>query len=298
MSARLFLAILVLATEVSGQETEKWHPLCPPQSGRNHPVTFSRSAGALTISVGFTPEKDLSGDAQSCRFRLISSSGATVVRGTGDFLGEPELVDVDGDGLSEIVLTTGDSGTAHCGALYIVKQRPAQLLKRLENCSSPAIVNFAQQPQPLIVMRDPTFWTEDQHFIPFMCHICSPTPSVYFRLENGKLRNVSGEMSAAYDRDIADERSRLGRANLKALVAARDLHEIDLVSRTDANRLGDTLFTVLRIVTDYLYSGRQQQAWRALDDMWPAWDRERIQRWLLKRIAESRRRGTLAFENR
>ena len=43
---------------------------------------------------------------------------------------------------------------------------------------------------------------------------------------------------------------------------------------------------VLTVVLAYLYSGRELQAWKALDEMWPRFDRQRIKRLILKTRAE------------
>jgi hypothetical protein len=47
---------------------------------------------------------------------------------------------------------------------------------------------------------------------------------------------------------------------------------------------------VLTIVLDYVYSGREDDALKALDEMWPAGDVSRIK----SLIGERRRRGLLA----
>ena len=39
---------------------------------------------------------------------------------------------------------------------------------------------------------------------------------------------------------------------------------------------------VLEIVYSYLYSGREDEAWQTLDNMWPAADRERIKKLIIK----------------
>lgn len=44
----------------------------------------------------------------------------------------------------------------------------------------------------------------------------------------------------------------------------------------------DTRMAVLRRILNYLYSGREQQAWQTLHEMWPADDQERIKKALLK----------------
>jgi hypothetical protein len=42
------------------------------------------------------------------------------------------------------------------------------------------------------------------------------------------------------------------------------------------HRLRDAKVKVLEVVWNYLYSGREQQAWRELSEMWPAGDEARI----------------------
>jgi len=42
------------------------------------------------------------------------------------------------------------------------------------------------------------------------------------------------------------------------------------------HRLRLTKIKVLEIVWAYLYSGREQEAWQALTDMWPTSDFERV----------------------
>jgi hypothetical protein len=47
---------------------------------------------------------------------------------------------------------------------------------------------------------------------------------------------------------------------------------------------------VLAIVLGYLYSGREEQAWKALDEMWPSADKNRVRSLILER----RKRGLMA----
>jgi hypothetical protein len=44
------------------------------------------------------------------------------------------------------------------------------------------------------------------------------------------------------------------------------------------------------VVLNYLYSGREDQAWQALDEMWPPADESRVRSLILER----RKRGLLA----
>ena len=51
---------------------------------------------------------------------------------------------------------------------------------------------------------------------------------------------------------------------------------------------------VLDIVLAYLYGGRGQEAWKALDEMWPATDKPRMRQMILK----ARTSGILSEINR
>lgn len=53
------------------------------------------------------------------------------------------------------------------------------------------------------------------------------------------------------------------------------------------NGVGDDVKPlVLTIALAYLYSGRDAQAWKSIDEMWPSFDRERIKSLILKTWAE------------
>jgi len=47
------------------------------------------------------------------------------------------------------------------------------------------------------------------------------------------------------------------------------------------HELVTTKIQVMKIVADYLYSGRDQEAWETLSEMWPAQDMSRIRLVLL-----------------
>lgn len=102
-------------------------------------------------------------------------------------------------------------------------------------------------------------------------------PTLVLRFEGGRLMDASAQFQPYYDEQIAGLRNQVG---------AQDL--IDF-KKTDGRMLADsplpearrnqmlvTKARVLEIVTCFLYSGREQQAWDALAAMWPAADYDRI----------------------
>ena len=59
-----------------------------------------------------------------------------------------------------------------------------------------------------------------------------------------------------------------------------------------------TMPKVLTIVFANLYGGREQEAWKELDEMWPPTDKERIRKVILQKRAEGILRYTRPFAPR
>lgn len=102
-------------------------------------------------------------------------------------------------------------------------------------------------------------------------------PTVVLRFEDKKLMDVSSEFRPHFDGQIQILRSQLD---------ARQLSDFKQSDGKLANRIPSpnarpdglvaTKVKVLEIVWCYLYSGREQQAWDALAEMWPPADVDRI----------------------
>jgi hypothetical protein len=101
-------------------------------------------------------------------------------------------------------------------------------------------------------------------------------PEVILRLDGHSLLNSSGCFRDRYDKDIAYN----GRQHLTTRKVEQFLNAPPAKRNTDANIL-TTKGYILLVIADYLYSGREAQAWQALNEMWPANDRERIKAALL-----------------
>jgi len=96
-------------------------------------------------------------------------------------------------------------------------------------------------------------------------------PEVILRLDRHRLLNASACFRARYDEDIAHTR--------KHFLPTRKVEQFRNAPR--AKRDTNTENGILEIAADYLYSGREEQAWQALHEMWPANDQERIKNALL-----------------
>ena len=119
-------------------------------------------------------------------------------------------------------------------------------------------------------------------------------PAVVLRFVRGHLWDVSSEFQSYFDDEIARARSALdpqslrefknsnGRLPATAHFSAEDQRRSENLERTKAR--------VLQIVWAYLYSGREEEAWKSLAELWPPGDLERIR----AAILNARARGIRA----
>ena len=119
-------------------------------------------------------------------------------------------------------------------------------------------------------------------------------PTVILRFVHGRLLDVSSEFQSYFDGQIATLRSALdahdllnfknsnGRLPPTAYFSPEDLRRSENLLRTKIK--------VLQIVWSYLYSGREEDAWKSLADMWPPADLARIR----AAIVAARARGIRA----
>ena len=138
-------------------------------------------------------------------------------------------------------------------------------------------------------------WTHDAAALENFDHLSvaefDSAPSIVLRFERRQLLDVSSEFQDHFDSEIASARRDLdpdllqdfknsdGALSAEARLPVERLH-----------RLRNTKAKVLEIVWNYLYSGREEEAWRALSQMWPAADLSRIQ----TAIVNARARGIRA----
>ncbi len=94
--------------------------------------------------------------------------------------------------------------------------------------------------------------------------------------------DASSEFQPYFDQKIADERAKLNPQDLGDFKSSDG--KLASAAALPAGRLFQlrrVKVKVLEIVWSYLYSGREQEAWRSLAEMWPAADLDRIRAALL-----------------
>ena len=107
-------------------------------------------------------------------------------------------------------------------------------------------------------------------------------PTVALRFEQRRLVDVSSEFQPHFDSQIASLRSQLTVQQLGDFKKSDGILASPIPSSKEGVRdLLATKIKILEIVSCYLYSGRDQDAWNALAAMWPPADADRIRAALL-----------------
>src|ERR1700676_3128529 len=102
-------------------------------------------------------------------------------------------------------------------------------------------------------------------------------PTIVLRFEQGRLLDVSSEFQTYFDSEIANIREKINQQDLLDFKSSNGaLTPSTAFSAERLHRLRHVKARVLEIVWSYLYSGREQEAWRSLAEMWPAADVERV----------------------
>jgi hypothetical protein len=102
-------------------------------------------------------------------------------------------------------------------------------------------------------------------------------PPMVLRFVRGRLLDASSEFQSYFDQKIADERAMLNAQDLGDFKSSDGKLAIAAANPPDRLlQLRKVKVKVLEIVWSYLYSGREQEAWRSLSEMWPAADFDRI----------------------
>ncbi|MFZ0771588.1 MAG: hypothetical protein WCA49_15515 [Candidatus Sulfotelmatobacter sp.] len=214
-----------------------------------------------------------------CRGTITPPKGARVTVAQEWALSIDEISgnDINGGGTPDVVFDAFSGGENCCYLYWIVS------LKK-----KPEVIREIRNQVPLVFRKRPDGGTEirtgegsfDLFFLP---HSASVIPELVLRLDGDQLVDIGSEYREEYDRQIAKARSELSAADLEKFRQ----------SRYNQKMFADQLSTVKRVLTvvlNYLYSGREQQAWQALDEMWPPSDKERVRGLILERQA----RGLLA----
>jgi hypothetical protein len=115
-------------------------------------------------------------------------------------------------------------------------------------------------------------------------------PTYVLRFENERLVDATREFAPHFDQIIQDLRAKLSRDQLADFKKSDGKLAFSINGMERLRDLRATKIAVLEIVWSYLYSGREDQAWNTVREMWPVGDAGRIQ----SVIVDRRKRGILA----
>jgi hypothetical protein len=108
-------------------------------------------------------------------------------------------------------------------------------------------------------------------------------PTVVLRLEHGQFMDVSSEFQSYFDGEIAKIKAELLPQDREAFKASAAKLTADSPNSAERlHRLRLIKIKVLEIVWAYLYSGRDDEGWRSLAELWPTSDLDRIRSSLLQ----------------
>lgn len=113
-------------------------------------------------------------------------------------------------------------------------------------------------------------------------------PTSVLRFEQGRLLDVSAQFQPYYDHVIESVRAGLTARQLDTFKTSASQPGLKGIAEAERlHRIRETKIKVLEIVWSYVYSGRQDEAWKALGGMWPPQDVARVQ----QAIANARAHG-------
>ncbi|MFZ0395414.1 MAG: hypothetical protein WCF17_01635 [Terracidiphilus sp.] len=102
-------------------------------------------------------------------------------------------------------------------------------------------------------------------------------PTVVLRFEKKHLVDVSPEFTSHYDAQISELRAKIDHQELAAFKDSDGVLSFKVSNPSvDLHRLMRTKIKIIEIVWAYLYSGRDAEAWSALQQTWPSQDFNRI----------------------
>jgi hypothetical protein len=245
-----------LLTSVFGAQQADKANLCE-RSSRGQTVSVTYGRFKLTVT-------EPRNDTESCTFQVVAPAGEVLAHADyADYIPKPEYVDLDGDDTPELVVVAGSSGSGGYADSYVFSQAPQLRL-----------IKAVKEACPVEVLNGPTgraLVTCDLDFASFdgLCNACSPRPAVYLRLEQGQLRDRSQLFVRQYDEHIAGLRKQLSDRDVQAFLKSRNANDA-------AYEGSNARPSVLSIIIDYVYSGREPPARQVVETMWPTWDRERV----------------------
>ena len=255
--------------------------------GRGH---SEKEIAAFRVAIAPATADDHPGE---CHAAVLLSSGTAVYEAYGAEAAMNPISgkDVDGDGSPDVVLETVSADAFHYAVVSLAD--PPGLVREL-------VVSVPLNFEDLDGDGRVEIWARDYAFRDFdgLPAAVSPSPRIIFRLKGATLVHVSQAFWSEYEREIAEARGTISKDTLDTFMAVAvqgdESKKPKELGPEEQRKVTELKGTVLDIILAYLYGGRGQEAWKALDEMWPATDKPRMRQMILK----ARSSGILAEINR
>ena len=166
--------------------------------------------------------------------------------------------DINGDAQPELVLQEEPQGSGGFTSYLIATLNPLKLVT-----FGDTLTDFERDPNGGFVLH--TF-DRAYSFFEGSGNADSPVPDVFLKLEGSEFHDVGAEHWSEYDNKIKSIQNELTAEQLDRFRASDGRSSADLTTKE----------AVLRIVLEYLYGGKAQQAWDELARLWPESDQARI----------------------
>jgi hypothetical protein len=258
-----------------------------PTVCRNGEGRFSATLEGVTVTVEATTQHGLT--ERSCEATLVS--------------GESRLAVVEGAAAVDVDLMGADLGFGE--PVVAIQFRRSELDRR----TTYEIYSLSKTPHLLATLRGGALFSAADYKLDGKIDIRTVdpiavdgfegiplssfdfVPPVFLRFEKHKLLEVSAEYRQEFDQRIAALRSGLDRTALAEFKGSDGMLTGRFTMPAEELReLVSVKIRALEIVWAYLYSGREDEAWQALADMWPAADVDRVR----LAIMDARSRGISA----
>jgi hypothetical protein len=239
---------------------------CPYVKGFEHPERFN--GYTLRLNRGTKTPTD------RCRAVVTSTAGKRLIAARDWALKVDKIsgTDINGDDKPELVID-GYSGGERCCFTYTVVKLGASA-QVLRSIASNSALNFEKQDDGSVLIKGVDS-SMDYFVVP---HPMAVVPQVFLKMKGDTLEDVSAQFQPQYDKLIDDAKSQLTPADLEKFRQSRYNDKMFTDQLPTARR-------VLTIIVNYLYSGREDQAWKTLDDLWPISDQGRLKNLILERRA-------------
>jgi len=247
-------------------------------------------ATGVSVQVGAARQQGLA--RRECEAALVWDKGKTVVAT------DSAEIDVDAFGIdlglgAPVATLQARKTDAECCMTFQIfsLRRPPKLLRTITGGTY-----FQTADRDLDGQIE--IWTTDaasvEGFEPGDIKWSEAAPTIVLRFTRGRLLDVSSEFQRYFDAQITRLEAELNADDLRDFKNSNGrLPHTAYFSQADerrGERLARTKERVVQIVWAYLYSGREEQAWGALEQMWPAADGERLR----AEIVKARGRGIRA----